>query len=180
MIAGVGNRRSSRGAAHNGRVGPAGLGKRWCACGFTLIELVMVMVVVAVLAVFVAPRLVSLADFNARGFHDETASLLRFAQKSAIAQRRPVCVVFAAAGATLRIDADRNSATGSAGCEADLTGPRGESPGSLAARGSVQYTTTPATVVFDGLGSPGAGVVITVAGAGRSITVEAATGYVHE
>ena len=62
--------------------------------GFTLIELVMVLVLAGVLAVFAAPRLFSTGDFNARGFQDETLSLLRYAQKAAIAQRRTVCVTF--------------------------------------------------------------------------------------
>jgi len=148
--------------------------------GFTLVELVMVIVVAAVLAVVAAPRLFGISGFDARGFHDETAALLRYAQKTAIAQRRPVCVVFGAASASLRIDADRTAGTGADGCEADLAGPRGESPGGVTARGAVAYAGTPSTVVFDGLGSPGAGATIQVTGASRSITVEAATGYVHE
>jgi prepilin-type N-terminal cleavage/methylation domain-containing protein len=56
--------------------------------GFTLIELIMVIVILGVLAVFAAPRIFNNADFYARGFHDETLALLRYAQKSAVAQRR--------------------------------------------------------------------------------------------
>lgn len=62
--------------------------------GFTLIELIMVMVMLGVLAVFAAPRIFNSDDFYARGFHDETLALLRYAQKTAIAQRRTVCVTF--------------------------------------------------------------------------------------
>ena len=39
--------------------------------GFTLIELVMVIVLAGVLAVVAAPKLFSTDDFYARGFHDE-------------------------------------------------------------------------------------------------------------
>ena len=78
--------------------------------GFTLMELVMVIVILGVLAVFAAPRMFNASDFNAQGFHDETLSLLRFAQKTAIGQRRTVCVVFSNTGeASLRIAA--NAAT---------------------------------------------------------------------
>ena len=160
MVARVGSCRSSR--------------------GFTLIELVMVLVLVSAVAVFVAPRLTGIADFNARGFHDETLALLRHAHKSAVAQRRPVCVVFTASGASLRVDADRNPGTGTSGCEADLAGPRGETPASVTARGSVQYTSTPPTLVFDAQGRPSAGLSAQVAGAARQISVEAVTGYVHD
>lgn len=148
--------------------------------GFTLVELVMVLVLVSAVAVFVAPRLSGISDFNARGFHDETLTLLRHAHKSAVAQRRPVCVVFTASAASLRIDADRNAGTGTSGCEADLAGPRGEVPARITARGSVQYTSIPPALVFDGQGRPSAGLMAQVAGAARQITVEAGTGYVHD
>ena len=38
--------------------------------GFTLMELVMVIVILGVLAVFAAPRMFNASDFNAQGFHD--------------------------------------------------------------------------------------------------------------
>jgi len=40
----------------------------------------MVIVMMGVLAVFAAPRLFDSTDFYARGFHDETMALLRYAQ----------------------------------------------------------------------------------------------------
>lgn len=148
--------------------------------GFSLVELIMVLVLAGILAAVAGPKLFSADTFDARGFHDETLALLRYAHKSAIAQRRPVCVSFTSTTARLAIDADRNPATGAAGCETNLTGPRGDSPGTITARGSVQYAAVPAVVVVDGLGQPGAGQTIQVAGTGRTITVEAATGYIHD
>lgn len=145
--------------------------------GFTLVELIVVLVLAGVLAVVAAPSLFSTGDFYARGFHDETLALLRYAQKTAIAQRRPVCVTFGATTATLMIDADRNAATGTNGCETSLTAVHG---GTITARGTVQYAAVPAAVVFDGLGQPGAGQTIQVVGAANRIVVETATGYVHE
>ena len=148
--------------------------------GFTLIELIMVLVLAGVISVFVAPRLFSSDDFNARGFHDETLALLRYAQKSAIAQRRPVCVGFGSNSATLTIDADRSAATGSNGCEAGLPLPSGAAAGVITARGAVQYAAVPSAVVFDGLGQPNAGQTLQVAGASKPIMVEAGTGYVRD
>lgn len=137
----------------------------------------MVLVLAGVLSAFVVPQLFNSDDFNARGFHDETLAFLRYAHKSAIAQRRPVCVVFGVNTATLKIDADRNPATGSSGCEANLAGPRGTN---LTARGTVQYAVVPAAVVFNSLGQPATAQTIQVAGAANPIVVEAGTGYVHE
>lgn len=135
----------------------------------------MVLVLVGVLAVYAAPRLFNSAEFNARGFHDETLAFLRYAQKTAIAQRRTVCITFTIGSATLKVDND-----GSAGCEANLAGPKGDSPGTITARSGVIYSSLPAAVSFDALGQPAATQTIQVQGVGRSITVEAGTGYVHE
>lgn len=151
--------------------------------GFTLIELVMVIVLVGVLAVFVAPRLNN-SDFYARGFHDETLAFLRYAQKSAIAQRRTVCVAFTSGTATLTVDADRDTATGTDGCEAGLTGPKGENPATITARSGITYLVTPGGFYFDALGQPSALQTLQVANAGTgiglNIIVEAGTGYVHD
>jgi MSHA pilin protein MshC len=148
--------------------------------GFTMIELIMVIVLVGVLAVFVAPRY-NRADFEARGFHDETLALLRYAQKTAIAQRRSVCVAFTAGSATLTIAA----AAATASCGGNpLTGPKGESPATITARTNIAYVAMPTDFYFDGLGQPSTAQAIQVASSGTSIgltiTVEAGTGYVHD
>lgn len=156
--------------------------------GFTLIELIMVIVILGVLAVFAAPRILNTDDFYARGFHDETLGYLRFAQKSAIAQRRTVCVAFGA-GITGSVTLTIASAAATLNCASagTLTGPKGESPVVLNARSGVQYGTVPASFNFDGLGQPltSAGAAqatqtFQVTGASQSITVETTTGYVHE
>lgn len=152
--------------------------------GFTLIELVMVMVMLGVLAVFAAPRVFNRNDFEARGFHDQVLSTLRFAQKTAIAQRRTVCVAFTATTVTLT----RASAEASAACDTappvPVPGPLGELV--LTAPANVAFTVVPTGFSFDGLGQsrpasvPPAARTITVVNAGRTITVEEVTGYVHD
>lgn len=142
---------------------------RGAARGFTLIELIMVIVILGVLAVFVAPRL-NTDDFNARGFHDETLALLRFAQKTAIAQRRVVCVALNADGVALTMNTvDPNGA-----CDAAPALPntprRGQGlVGSVAA---FQFTPLGST-------NQAGAVVITIANS-TAIRVEADTGYVHD
>lgn len=152
--------------------------------GFTLIELVMVIVLLGVLAVFAAPRIFNSNDFNARGFHDETLAFLRYAQKTAIAQRRTVCVTFSGTtGASLGIA----SAPATSTCNIALRGPKGDSPGTITAKAGVAYSGVPTSFNFDGLGQPvnAAGVVVAtqiiqVSNAAKAITVETVTGYVHE
>ncbi|WP_296447347.1 pilus assembly FimT family protein [Rhodoferax sp. UBA5149] len=151
--------------------------------GFTLIELIMVIVLLGVLAVFAAPRIFNSNDFNARGFHDETLSFLRYAQKTAIAQRRTVCVAFAGmTGATLSIASLPATPT----CNTALRGPKGDSPGTLTAKPGVAYNGPPISFNFDGLGQPidAAGALVATQtiqiGNAANVIVEAGTGYVHE
>ncbi len=154
--------------------------------GFTLIELIMVLVMLGVLAVFASSRVFNRGDFDARGFHDATLGYLRYAQKTAIAQRRTVCVSFSSNSVALRV-ANNAATLDCAGANGGvLNGPDGK-----AALTSTQATynsgAAPAAFNFDGLGQPvngtGAAIAaqsISVTNSGRTITVEAATGYVHD
>ncbi|MDT8990220.1 type II secretion system protein [Curvibacter sp. APW13] len=150
--------------------------------GFTLIELIMVLVLLGILAAYAAPRIFNRSDFDARGMEDVTLSYLRYAQKTAIAQRRTVCLSITSSGISLSIAA--TAATSS--CSTALNGPDGKA--ALAVSGVSYATRPPANFSFDGLGQPidtsGAALAtvqtFTVTGGGRTITVEAATGYVHD
>lgn len=151
----------------------AKLSRQYAVEGFTLIELIMVMVILGVLAVYAAPRMFTAGDFTARGFRDETLSLLRFAQKTAIAQRRTVCVALSAGGVVLTMDTDAGTPPDGV-CDSPLplpNVPRGGSglSGSVAA---FQYTP-------EGRTNQAAAVTISITNS-TAITVEAVTGYVHD
>ena len=156
------------------------------ARGFTLIEVVMVIVMLGILSVFVAPKFTGTSVFNVRGFHDETLAYLRYAQKTAVAQRRTVCVSFPDASTVrLSLASTANSFT----CDATLIGPRGESPAQATAKSGVNFlnNTAPGGFRFDSLGQPvdsgGVRMVVPtmqVDGASASINVETVTGYVHD
>lgn len=138
--------------------------------GFTLVELVMTLVIVAVLAVAVAPRFYDTDVFQSRGFADQVQATLRYAQKVAIAQRRYVCATFSSNQIALTIGV-------TSACGAALNLPAGGA-NYIDAPSGVTISPVPADFYFDSLGKPSvgtSGVIGTI-----TITVEAETGYVHQ
>jgi MSHA pilin protein MshC len=150
---------------------------RRCSVGFTLVELVVVLMLTGILAVAVLPKFVGLQAFDDRGFHDSTLAALRYAQKAAIAQRHTVCVTFTATTITAKI---ASAVPPSTTCDTDLAGPNGTSPYTITARGSSAFASVPTAFNFSALGRASTGQTIQVANVTSSITVEAETGYVHE
>ena len=148
--------------------------------GFTLVELIVIMILAGILSIIVVPRFMNPSDFDARGFFDATESILRYAQKSAIAQRRNVCVAFSAVGvAPATVTLTIASLPGGA-CDTPLTGPNGIAPHRITAAVGVTFSSVPAYPVnftYLSSGSASSGASFTVAS--RTGTVSAATGYVH-
>ncbi len=140
--------------------------------GFTLVELVVTIAILSIIAVVAAPRFFQTGTFDSRGFYDKSVAVVRLAQKTAVAWRRPVHVC---------VTATQVIAGTAAGCATPLTYPVS---GSLAAETAPNgVTLSPAAFSFDGLGRPSAGTTITfsstIAGdPARQIVVSAETGYV--
>ena len=151
--------------------------------GFTLIELIVVMMIVGILAVAVLPRFVDNQSFNGRGFSDETLAALRYAQKAAIAQRRNVCVAFTATTVTLTIaNAAGNIAL--APCNTPLASPTGVVTFVVTARPGISFSgTPPANFSFNALGQPSTTATVSMNISDGSttwtVTLERETGYVH-
>lgn len=141
--------------------------------GFTLTELVTIIIIVGLLSVVALPRFFDRNTFDGRGFHDQVISTLRQAQKIAIAQHRFVCVAFTANSITLTQGA-------TSACGGALTSPTGVTPfvinspsADVTLAGGVNFN-------FDFLGRPSAAQDITVSGYAPHIFVVAETGYVHQ
>jgi len=140
-------------------------------CGYTLFELVIIIVLLGILSVFVIPR-IDLAGFRSTGFSQQALASIRFAQKLAISSGCGVEVEISGANpdvCQLRWSgcagnaSIANPASGQNDFCADST-PIGVAP-------SVNFT-------YDLLGVPSSGQSFTVDG--RTFIVEPNTGFVYE
>lgn len=146
--------------------------------GFTLVELVLVIAIVALLAAFAAPRFFDNQVFSERAYYDELVSAIRYAQKVSVGS-----------GCLVRVDIDASGydltqQTGLAGhCDpADMTFPipvrlvdgqlmSGVTPQGVSAAPAV-------VIVFDALGSTDLAANQTLSVGARSFTVQAESGLV--
>jgi len=72
--------------------------RRHAQRGFTLVELVAVLIILGIVAAVVAPRFVDTAVFSERGYADEIANSLRYARRIAVASGCNVRFTINAAG----------------------------------------------------------------------------------
>ena len=159
-----------------------------CQAGFTLVELITVMLVIGIMAVVVLPRFDLLKGFDEIGYRDKVRATLEYARKAAVAQRRYSCVSLSGNNLILTIDQNVPESYVAGTCPANaLRLPAADgncSPAAadrICAPSSVFIAAGPATLVFSPLGRPAAtGYAYTVHGdADHVVTVEAESGYVH-
>lgn len=142
--------------------------------GFTMVELILVIVIAGILAAVAVPRMLGRSGFDARGFADQLAATVRFAQKLAIAQHTPVFVRLTANAATLCYDA---------ACVTPAPGPGGEKPYTVTAPNGITIASAVTALSFDAGGRPNISnqLDIQVNGSGtHHVLVERETGYVHD
>ena len=143
--------------------------------GFTLVELITVIVILGVISAVALPRFFDRNAFDSRSFSDEVRATLRLAHKLSIAQHRNVCVIVTtAAPANLTINV-----TNAANCDTPLPNPGGGGAYRIDAPGNAALVSSAALITFDRFGSPGAADITLQVDAEPQITVEAETGYVR-
>lgn len=169
-----------------------------------MVELIVVMILIGILSAIGAARFFNRSGYDAAGFAEQTRAMVRYAQKLAVAQNRPVYVQGAIDGVALCYDAAMPCPAASV-----VPAPSGENSGSAPTRKRClvanQYaarwycegwpagvTMTPVSgtlspFFFDGLGRPavsgtgftGLTVAFSADGLTTQVSIAQETGYVN-
>jgi MSHA pilin protein MshC len=171
--------------------------------GFTLVELIVVLIIIGILGAIGAVRYFDRRGFDTAAFAEQTRAALRFSQKLAVAQNRPVFAQLN--GSTVALCFASTSPCPAASRVPSLAGNGGAAacaPGSWyceAPPGTIAYAVSPAatsTLCFNALGQPGLPVsgnaaacnagaflslTVNITGDGTTTAVNVApeTGYVY-
>ncbi|MEM9688563.1 MAG: GspH/FimT family pseudopilin [Pseudomonadota bacterium] len=146
--------------------------------GYTIIELLVVIVILGVIGVVAGPRFFSSSDFDGRAYYDELSSALRYGQKIAIASGCPVRATISTTSYSLSQQSALSGHCNPSDSSFPLAVllPSGEAVTGNAPTG---VTTAPATAfVFDAEGRTSLGSDTAFTVGGFSLAVEAGTGLV--
>lgn len=143
--------------------------------GFTLVELVTIILLLGILSAVALPRFFNATDFTGRGFYDEVAGAARYAQKLAVASGCDV--QFTVVGGSYALNQRQSCVDHTSAFNRPVLQPAGSDPFAGSAPNGVNLTATVANVVFDaeGRATPG-GATVTVGG--RDFTIVGESGYV--
>lgn len=145
--------------------------------GFTLVELIVLMMIIGILAVAIVPRFTQVQVFDVRNFSDRALAMMRYAQKAAIAQNTNVFFNADVSSRTICVSYTNDSSCNAGG---GLPDPAGEGRYIHVAPAGVTFSSS-IGFSFSPLGRPSQGVALDIVADGttRSIIVEPETGYVH-
>ncbi len=149
-------------------------------CGFTLVELVVVIALTGVMVAVAVPKFANGDIFETRGDAGLLSSTLRYAQKTAIAQRRNVYVILNNAVP------DTVSLCFDTACNQAVINPETTAAYVFTSSKNVDITSDNVSVGFDALGRVVPNSTVNYKATNKknnaqsvTVTVEADTGYIH-
>jgi len=131
--------------------------------GFTLVELIVVILIVGILSISIAPRFFGVSSYEDRKAADELSTAFRHTQQLAMNRGGNVQLILTASNFTVQL------ADGTA-----LQSPAGAKPYQINFPPNVAISPA-VTITYDRLGRPSAGATITLGS--QTVTVEQETGY---
>ncbi len=155
--------------------------------GFTLPEIIAVLLITGLLAATVVPRVFDRTSVDAQGFFQESLAAVRYANKLAIASGCDVQVNFNAGGFALnRRAAGCDSSDCGGGCAFGVPVDHPSRPGPFVGNAPPGVPVSNATLYFDRIGRPrdaGDNLIavdtdITVGGV-QTLRIEPETGFAH-
>jgi MSHA pilin protein MshC len=146
--------------------------------GFTIVELVLVIVILAILGSVAGPRFFGNTEFSERAYRDELALTFRYAQKVAVASGCPVRTAANATGYTLNQQAMLNGHCDPA--DSSYSVPVWLADGQVAAGNSpAGISVGPALLLhYDALGRTDLASDQTLTVGSQTLTIQAASGLV--
>lgn len=140
--------------------------------GFTLVELVVVILILGILSFSIGPRFFSVNSYQDRRAIDELLTALRFTQQLAMNRGGNIQIIISGAPNNYRVE--RTVAP------VDLRSPDGVFPFVKPLPDNIVINPSPTTIVFDALGRPVPNATQTFSIGSQQIRVEQETGYAHQ
>lgn len=134
--------------------------------GFTIVELIVVVLLIGILSTFIAPKFLSDDDFKARGIADELITAIRHAQRLSMTRGENHRIIIT----TTSYSVEKSDGT-------SVRHPDGSTSFSKTIPNNL--VSTPSTIAFDQLGRPIPNSVSTISISPFTLTVEQETGYAH-
>jgi MSHA pilin protein MshC len=142
--------------------------------GFTLVELVLVIVLLSIMSAVALPRFFERSAFQDRAVYDDIANTLRFAQKMAVATGCPT--QFQYISASSRYQVMREQVCNNATFDQVVLNPGTQESLSNTLNGT-HFNTPATTITFFPLGNASTAATFTIAG--RIINIENETGFIN-
>jgi len=145
--------------------------------GYTLIELVVVIIILGVIAAISGPKFFGTKTFSERGYADEVASAMRYAQKVAVATGCNVQLTITAAGYSAAQQPASGNTCNSASASWTTPVMRVDGAPLSGTPPSDANVNTSATIVFNNKGAVISGATNLTVGA-YTLVLDAASGFV--
>lgn len=144
--------------------------------GFTLVELILVIVLLSILSAVALPRFFDRNDFDERVFFDDTLNAVRYAQKVAVATG---CNIrFSISANSYSILRDDSCSSGNFSANLAIKNPTTNEDGYTGSQANISLTASNTNTTFNALGKADADNIISVGA--RKINIVAATGFSYD